>query len=55
MLGGLTNVTHNGQWLTGFDGSGTGSIAGTAVPEPATLLLVGAGLIGASSRLRRKR
>jgi hypothetical protein len=55
ILGTLSNVTDNGQWLTKFDGAGTGTISGTALPEPATLLLLGAGMLGVSLRTRRRR
>jgi hypothetical protein len=37
----LTNVTTAGGFLTGFNSSGTGNIAG--VPEPVSLMLLGVG------------
>jgi hypothetical protein len=55
ILGTLTGVTDNGVRLTGFTGSGTGTVSGTALPEPATLLMLGAGMLGVSLRARRSR
>lgn len=55
ILGTLTNVQSNGVWLTDFQGSGTGTVTGTALPEPATLLMLGAGILGVSLRARRQR
>lgn len=49
----LSNVTGSGGYLTGFDASGTGSIKGVFVPEPATLGLLALGGLGAF--LNRKR
>jgi PEP-CTERM motif len=54
ILGTLSNVRDNGQFLTAFTGSGTGTITGTALPEPATLLMLGAGILGVSLRARRR-
>jgi hypothetical protein len=49
----LSNLTASGGYLTGFDASGTGSVKGVFIPEPATLGLVALGGLGAF--LRRKR
>src|SRR4030095_3595641 len=53
LLGTLTGVTNNGTRLTGFTGSGTGTVTGTALPEPATLLLLSTGLPGGCRPPRR--
>jgi hypothetical protein len=55
ILGTLQNVTTSGQSVTGFTASGTGTITAAAVPEPASMLLFGAGLLGIAEHLRRSR
>jgi hypothetical protein len=54
----LTNVTNAGGFLTGFGASGTGSIRGTLVPEPSSIVLGslgGAALVWAARRRRAAR
>jgi hypothetical protein len=41
--------------LFGCCGSGAGVIRVDAIPEPATMLLLGSGLVGLASRLRRRK
>lgn len=38
----------------GFNGSGSGPIENTPVPEPATLIMLGSGLLGVAARMRRR-
>ncbi len=45
----LTNVTTGGGFLTGFNGAGTATITGEAVPEPLSLFAA-----GNRTRLRRR-
>jgi hypothetical protein len=51
----LDNVTSAGGFLTSFDASGTGSIRGTAVPEPSSIALAGMGAVGLALAVARKR
>ena len=41
--------------ITGFHSFGTGEVSGPLVPEPATLMLLGAGLLGGGAASRRRR
>jgi hypothetical protein len=42
----FTNLTTSGSLVTSFDASVTGTITGSLVPEPGTIVLLGIGLLG---------
>jgi len=50
----LTGVTTAGGFVTHFNAAGTGNVAGTAVPEPATLSMMGVGLVAIGGYARRR-
>jgi len=54
---GLTNITDNGSYLTGFKLAGTGTITGTLVtaPVPAAVWLFGSGMLGLVAVARRRK
>jgi hypothetical protein len=58
--GGIAFTTHSNTWTTGGTtssaqfGSGTITLQTTPVPEPGTLALVGTGILGLASVIRRK-
>ena len=51
----VTTDIVNSPALLGFEASGTGSITGSGIPEPATLALMGIGVAGLVARRRRRK
>jgi len=49
----LSNVTDDGEFLTGLNVLGSGTFSGTGIPEPTTLALLGVGLVAVVTRRRR--